>query len=114
MIKMNKNDNAEIAIIGGTGIYDLEGIQDEKIIDIPTPFGHPSGLLKSGYFKNRKIVFMPRHGKKHSVPPHKINFRANIWIMKKLGVGLQLTNQEKQDLVAFLKTLTDTDFISSK
>lgn len=86
MIKMNKNDNAEIAIIGGTGIYNLEGIQDEKIIDIPTPFGHPSGLLKSGYFKNRKIVFMPRHGQKHSVPPHKINFRANIWIMKKLGV----------------------------
>ena len=77
---------AEIAIIGGTGIYDTEIISNNQTVDLETPYGKPSDSLTVGEFNGKKIVFLPRHGKKHSVPPHKINFRANIWALKEIGV----------------------------
>jgi len=79
-------NEAEIGIIGGTGIYNPELLQDAKEIEISTPFGKPSDLITIGIFENRKIAFIPRHGRKHTIPPHKINYRANIWAMKELGV----------------------------
>ena len=80
------NDTAEIGIFGGTGIYDSELLQDSKEITIETPYGKTSDTITIGEFKGKKIAFMPRHGKKHSIPPHMINYCANIWAFKELGI----------------------------
>lgn len=78
--------SAEIAIIGGTGVYDPEIVHDSKKIKVYTPYGAPSDLVTLGSFKGRSIAFIPRHGKDHQIPPYKINCRANIWALKELGV----------------------------
>ena len=78
--------NAEIAIIGGTGIYNTDIITNEEKINIQTPYGETSDQITTGVFMDKKIAFLPRHGQKHSVAPHKINFLANIWALKELGV----------------------------
>ena len=80
------SNTAEIGIFGGTGIYDSELLQDSKEITIETPYGKTSDTITIGEFKGKKIAFMPRHGKKHSIPPHMINYCANIWAFKELGV----------------------------
>jgi len=75
---------ANIAIIGGTGLYDpriLENIREEEV---NTPYGVVK--YKAGEFKGQEVAFIPRHGSKHSIPPHLINYRANTWAMKKIGV----------------------------
>lgn len=74
----------EIAIIGGTGVYDPDILDNVKQLQLDTPFGEVS--LTSGYYLGQEIAFMARHGSKHSIPPHLINYRANIWALKKLGV----------------------------
>ena len=79
-------EQIEIGIFGGTGIYDSGLLIDSEEIDIDTPYGKPSDSITIGTFKGRKIAFLPRHGKKHRIPPHMINFRANIWAFKELGV----------------------------
>ncbi len=79
-------NEAEIGIIGGTGVYNPELLQNPKEIEVSTPFGKPSDLITIGTFEGRRIAFLPRHGRKHTIPPHKINYRANIWAMKELGV----------------------------
>lgn len=78
--------DVEIGIFGGTGIYDSGLLQDAYEIDVDTPFGKPSDTITVGVFNKRKIAFLPRHGKKHTIPPHMINFKANIWAFKELGV----------------------------
>ena len=80
-------ESAEIGIFGGTGIYDSGLLDDVHEISIETPYGTPSDTITVGLFKGRKIAFLPRHGKKHTIPPHLINFRANIWAFKELGVS---------------------------
>ena len=80
------SNTAEIGIFGGTGIYDSELLQDSKEITIETPYGKTSDTITIGEFKGKKIAFMPRHGKKHSIPPHMINYCANIWAFKELGI----------------------------
>ena len=80
------SDTAEIGIFGGTGIYDSELLQDSKEITIETPYGKTSDTITIGEFKGKKIAFMPRHGKKHSIPPHMINYCANVWAFKELGI----------------------------
>ena len=80
------NESAEIGIFGGTGIYDSGLLNDSKEITIETPYGKTSDSITIGEFNGRKLAFMPRHGKKHTIPPHLINFRANIWAFKELGV----------------------------
>ena len=77
---------AEIGIFGGTGIYDSGMLQDSKEITIDTPYGKTSDSITIGNFHGTNIAFMPRHGKKHTIPPHMINYRANIWAFKELGV----------------------------
>lgn len=77
---------AQIAIIGGTGVYDPEIIEDSQETKIYTPFGAPSDLITIGKFGGRKVAFLPRHGKHHQHPPHKVNYRANIWALKSIGV----------------------------
>ena len=78
--------DAEIGIFGGTGIYDSGLLENPQEVKIDTPYGKPSDTITVGIFKGRKIAFLPRHGKKHTIPPHMINFKANIWAFKELGV----------------------------
>lgn len=77
---------AEIGIFGGTGIYDPGLLQNVNEISIDTPYGKPSDSITLGTFNGRKVAFMPRHGKKHTIPPHMINYKANIWAFKELGI----------------------------
>ena len=78
--------DVEIGIFGGTGIYDSGLLKNAQEIDIDTPYGKPSDTITVGIFNERKIAFLPRHGKKHTIPPHMINFKANIWAFKELGI----------------------------
>lgn len=77
---------AEIGIIGGSGIYELGIIKDAKSIEVTTPFGKPSDKIFLGYIGDRRVAFLPRHGVGHRILPSKINNRANIYALKKLGV----------------------------
>jgi len=79
-------EQAEIGIFGGTGIYDSGLLTESKEITVDTPFGKTSDSITVGLFKGKKVAFMPRHGRKHTIPPHLINFRANIWAFKELGI----------------------------
>lgn len=79
-------EQAEIGIFGGTGIYDSELLSEAKEISIDTPFGKTSDSVTVGIFKGKKVAFMPRHGRKHTIPPHLINFRANVWAFKEMGI----------------------------
>jgi 5'-methylthioadenosine phosphorylase len=76
----------KIAIIGGSGVYDPTIFKKEKEVKIKTPFGFPSAPIKIGDFLGKKIAFLARHGKKQEILPHKINYKANIYALKKLGV----------------------------
>lgn len=75
-----------IGIIGGSGLYNIEGIREVKTVSLDTPFGKPSDSFTVGTLEGRKIAFLPRHGKGHTILPSELNFRANIYGMKKLGV----------------------------
>ena len=75
-----------IGIIGGSGLYDIEGIENKKWQQVQTPFGDPSDELGIGTLNGRDIVFLARHGHGHRLLPHELNYRANIYAMKILGV----------------------------
>lgn len=77
---------AEIGIIGGTGIYDPKLLKNAKETKVHTPYGPPSDLVTIGELKGRKIAFIPRHGKKHTIRPTDVNSRANVYALKQLGV----------------------------
>ncbi|MBN1784747.1 MAG: S-methyl-5'-thioadenosine phosphorylase [Candidatus Bathyarchaeota archaeon] len=83
---MTGKETAEIGIIGGTGVYDQDSFEDVKEVKVYTPFGETSDLVSMGAYKNVKIAFIPRHGRNHTIPPHRVNYRANIWALKQLGV----------------------------
>jgi 5'-methylthioadenosine phosphorylase len=76
-----------VGMIGGTGLYDIEGLTNQKWVKVKTPFGPPSDDLLTGKFGGRDVVFLPRHGRSHKILPCELNHRANIWAMKKLGVA---------------------------
>jgi len=76
----------KIGVIGGSGLYDLDGIDNLEPVEVETPFGSPSDVYMHGMIADRDIYFLPRHGKGHSILPSEINHRANIFGMKKLGV----------------------------
>lgn len=76
-----------IGIIGGSGLYDIGGLEDKKQIRLDTPFGKPSDDLLSAKLKGREIIFLTRHARGHRLSPSVINYRANIYAMKSLGVG---------------------------
>jgi 5'-methylthioadenosine phosphorylase len=75
-----------IGIISGSGLYTIEGVVIKEIKSVATPFGVPSDSYRIGELSGREVVFLPRHGSKHTIPPHRINYRANIWGFKELGV----------------------------
>ena len=80
-----------IGVIGGSGIYDLPGLEDVQEISVDTPFGAPSDPYITGRLGDAKLVFLSRHGKGHRVLPHEINYRANIFGMKTLGVDWMIS-----------------------
>jgi 5'-methylthioadenosine phosphorylase len=75
-----------IGIIGGSGIYDIEGLTDVRRENIASPFGEASDAVLRGRLSNQDVVFLPRHGRGHRVPPSQLNFRANIDVLKRCGV----------------------------
>lgn len=76
----------KIGIIGGSGLYKIEGIKEVKEAAVKTPFGEPSDKFITGKIEGKDVVFLPRHGVGHRISPSEINYRANIYGMKKLGV----------------------------
>lgn len=76
-----------VGIIGGSGLYHIDGFSDQKWVRIKTPFGRTSDDLLTGKLGRRSVVFLPRHGRGHRILPSELNHRANIWAMKKLGVA---------------------------
>jgi 5'-methylthioadenosine phosphorylase len=79
--------NHRVGVIGGSGLYHIEGFLDQKWVRVKTPFGPPSDALLTGRLAGREVVFLPRHGRGHRILPSELNHRANIWAMKKLGVA---------------------------
>lgn len=76
----------EFAVIGGTGMTEIEGLEVIHREVVHTPYGEPSGPITHGMIAGKRIVFLARHGYTHTIPPHKINYRANLWALKSLGV----------------------------
>ncbi len=77
---------ADIAIIGGTGVYDPELYEDTERVKVHTPYGSPSATITIGKYRNLRVAFLPRHGDGHTIPPHKIPYQANVWALRKLKV----------------------------
>ena len=74
-----------LAVIGGTGVYRLDDLQDVETRELDTRFGAPSGPVRIGTLGGRRVAFLARHGEGHSVPPHQVNYRANLQALKDLG-----------------------------
>ena len=77
---------ATIGVIGGSGLYELEALKDRREVAVATPFGRPSGKIVLGQLEGRSVAFLARHGVGHTLLPSEINYRANIFALKKLGV----------------------------
>lgn len=80
-----------LGVIGGTGLYEMEGLSEVREVEVETPFGAPSGAFVMGSLGGTDVAFLPRHGKGHRLLPTEVNNRANIFGMKKLGVGRLLS-----------------------
>lgn len=94
---------AKIGIIGGTGIIEIEDFKFVKKLDFVTPYGRASAPISIYDFNGRKIAFLPRHGERHEIPPHKINYQANIWALKEIGVERILASHAVGSLKEELK-----------
>lgn len=81
------NDEISLAIIGGTGLYAMNGLKNKSELNIDTPFGRPSSPIVIGELGNRKVAFLARHGVGHTLLPSEINFRANFYALKMIGVS---------------------------
>src|SRR5690554_6140313 len=75
-----------LAIIGGSGLTALHGLKIDRLQMQKTPYGEPSGPLTFGTLNEKEVVFLPRHGNPHMIPPHKVNYRANIWALRENGI----------------------------
>lgn len=76
---------SKLAIIGGTGLTTLTGLQITRSETVETPYGLPSGSITVGEMAGREVLFLSRHGASHTIPPHKVNYRANLWALKQMG-----------------------------
>lgn len=79
-------ESVELAVIGGSGLYDMEGLTELEMVDVETPFGAPSDSIAVGRLSGRRIAFLPRHGRGHLLTPSEIPYKANIFALKTLGV----------------------------
>jgi 5'-methylthioadenosine phosphorylase len=92
-----------IGIIGGSGLYSIEGFTQQQWTRVKTPFGDPSDAFLTGELAGREVVFLPRHGRGHRILPGELNHRANLWAMKKLGVQWIISVSAVGSLQAKLK-----------
>lgn len=74
-----------VGVIGGSGLYDMDGLEQVEEIELDTPFGKPSDVIVSGVLGDTRLLFIPRHGRGHRFTPSEVPYRANIWALKKLG-----------------------------
>jgi 5'-deoxy-5'-methylthioadenosine phosphorylase len=77
---------ATLGIIGGSGLTRLKALKIDRQEMVTTPYGEPSAPLTFGHFDGNPVVFLPRHGGAHTIPPHRVNYRANLWAMREVGV----------------------------
>ncbi|MCB1753042.1 MAG: S-methyl-5'-thioinosine phosphorylase [Gammaproteobacteria bacterium] len=77
---------SKLAIIGGSGITRLNGLEILRREVVHTPYGEPSAPLTHGIFHGHELIFLPRHGAAHTIPPHRVNYRANLWALKQIGI----------------------------
>lgn len=84
--KRNRSPKAEVAVIGGSGLYEMEGLADVREVRVTTPYGRPSDAVILGTLDGRSVAFLSRHGRGHRLSPSMINYRANIFALKSLGV----------------------------
>src|SRR5262245_26603250 len=77
---------AKIGVIGGSGLYQIEGMSNIEVVKVPTPFGNPSDDITIGTVAGIPMAFLPRHGRGHRISPTELPVRANIWALKSLGV----------------------------
>ncbi len=91
-----------LAIIGGSGLYEIEGLEHVEEVRVATPFGDPSDAVVRGRLGDTTLLFLPRHGRGHRIPPHEIPFRANVCALKKLGathlVSISAVGSMKEDI----------------
>jgi len=87
MAKIKNDSVRRIGIIGGTGVYDASLLKNSETIKVNTPYGSPSDLITIGDFMGKNIAFIPRHSSKHTINPSNVNYRANIYALKELGVN---------------------------
>src|SRR3990172_6438163 len=101
----------ELAIIGGTGLRSLKNLEITHREMVHTPYGEPSGPMTYGTLRGKKVVFLARHGYGHSIPPHEINYRANLWALKEIGahrvVAVAAVGGIRADLVPGELTIPD-------
>ena len=83
---MPKPESVQLAVIGGSGLYQMESLTDIKEYAVKTPFGHPSDAILVGTLSGRRVAFPPRHGRGHRIMPTEVNSRANLFALKTLGV----------------------------
>ena len=101
----------KLAIIGGSGLYNIEGLSNVESLKMKTPWGDPSDELTKALFRSKEVVFLPRHGRGHFISPTKINFRANIDALKQLGVtdivSISAVGSLKEDLEPGMFVIVD-------
>ena len=92
----------DLAIIGGSGLYQFAGLEEIERHALDTPFGKPSDHVVTGTFAGKRLAFLARHGESHTVPPHRVNYRANVWALQKLGaqriVGVNAVGGIRDDM----------------
>ncbi|MGH8225562.1 MAG: S-methyl-5'-thioinosine phosphorylase [Gammaproteobacteria bacterium] len=110
----------DIAIIGGTGLTHLEGLEILRQEVVYTPYGEPSGPLTHGMLAGCEAVFFPRHGRGYNIPPHRVNYRANLWALKSIGIekviAISTVGGIREDLVPGMLAVPDqiVDYTSGR
>ncbi|MGB0834691.1 MAG: S-methyl-5'-thioadenosine phosphorylase [Psychrobium sp.] len=108
-----------LAVIGGTGIYSIDGLEVIETHEVDTPFGAPSAPIVRGQYLGKEILFLPRHGNNHGLLPSEVNYRANIWALKSLGVkqiiGMSAVGSLQQEIKPGDLAIADQyfDFVKS-
>jgi 5'-methylthioadenosine phosphorylase len=82
---VSPRNELKVGVIGGSGLYEMDGLTDLRWVKLKTPFGNPSDAYCTGRLGDRPVIFLPRHGRGHRLMPSELNYRANIWGLKKLG-----------------------------
>jgi 5'-methylthioinosine phosphorylase len=96
------NRHIDLALIGGTGLYRFPGLEGAERHAVDTPYGHPSDSIVVGKLGKRRVAFLARHGESHTIPPHRVNYRANVWALHHLGarrvVGVNAVGGIRDDM----------------